>query len=127
MPNLEDSDAVQTAVLFNTAAYDNFGNTTVGEPQEIPVRWTTSRRQALDPKGNTVALSAQVVVYQDIYPGAQMWLGTLAQWNQVSGNPSTVDEELHEVISFSSTPDIKGRNGRRSVNLMRYRDKNQNQ
>ena len=127
MPGLETSNLNQKAVLFPFTAYDRAGQPTVGEPQEIPVRWLTVRKQAVDAKGNTVLLSAQAIVGVSVYPESQMWLGTLADWLATSSNPSTVDEELCEVVTYNGTPDIKSRDYYQTLGLMRLRDKNVNQ
>lgn len=112
--------------MFPFTGYGRDGQPTVGEPVEIPVRWNTVRRQAVDAKGNTVLLSGQAVVDRTIYPESQLWLGTLEAWFLESANPSTVDEELCEVVTYNSTPDIKGRSNFRTVGLMRLKDKGVN-
>ena len=128
MPALEVSTAIQKAVLWPfTPGYDRFGQQIVGEPVEINVRWKTSRRTVTDPRGNTVTLNAEADVFQEVEPGSRMWLGTLDQWNQISSNPATVNEELCQVMTFDSIPDIKGRLAYMKVGLMKFHDTNQNQ
>ena len=92
-------------------------------PQEIPVRWNITRTVAQDPQGNNIMLDAQVIVARKIEPGSRMWLGTLAEWVGTGTGSGASDEELHEVKTISETEDIKGRNIRRELGLMRLHNK----
>ena len=119
MPALESLDRKQKAAYWEayTAAnqLDNYGQRNVKSPVELKVRWVEGQREMLDAQGNSIAVDATAVVDRVIPLGSILWLGALAD----VPNPIT---QLHEVISRENTPDIKGRNMRRTVGLKRFRD-----
>src|SRR5882757_2595614 len=116
MPPLERTDLLQRAVLWSASGRDRYGQVTVGDPVEITVRWLDQQSQMLDPQGNTVTVDVTVVVQQDIKIGSQMWLGELADLIGTGSEPET---GRMEVKAFNSTLDIKARNNRRTIGLMR--------
>lgn len=121
MPPLETDDLDHKAVLWALAGYDRYGRPKVGAPEEVDVRWTWRRSEALDPQGNTVSLDADVAVDRKIKPGSKMWKGELADWY---GTGSAGDDsELMEVVTYAEADDLKARETRRQVGLKRYQDK----
>ncbi len=128
MPALEVTDLNQLALLWPATGFDSFGQPVVGAPVEIPVRWLTKRREVLDAKGDKIALDATAVVRQEVPMGSHVWLappGTrkgqaLNVWYGTGS--SGVPNELMEVKTFNLTPDLKARNQRRELGLMRLHD-----
>lgn len=120
MPAPETSHRFQPAVLWPVIGFDSYGQFTVGPPEEIRVRWTNSRQETLDPKGNVIALDATAVVDMEIGVGSKMWLGELSAWY---GTGSGVQQDgLMEVKTISIAPDVKNRFVMRTLGLMLYKD-----
>lgn len=121
MPPLETSDLHQKAVLWPFLNYDRFGQPVVSDDhEEIPVRWEWGHREMLDSKGNTIGVDAVVVVDRRITLGSNLWLG---ESQDVPAGTSFTSErnELCQVIFYSEIPDIKGREVRRLVGLIRLK------
>lgn len=124
MPAFETMDLHQTAVLWTKEGTDDYGQplrSATGE--EISVRWETGRRQGLDGQGSVVAHDASVVVDRLVGIGSLMWLGTFDDLPG-TGTPNlrTPDSDVMEVVDYYETPDIKNRNIRRVVKLIRHSD-----
>jgi hypothetical protein len=122
MPPLETNDRQQRACVW-TVANNRYGQKRVtGGPAEITVRWNDVHKQVRDAEGNTVTIEAEVVLGDDeVAIGQIMWLG------RIKDLPGTGFEHVPEVgimIVYGSykTPDIKGRNFRRTLQLMRLTD-----
>lgn len=120
MPPLETLDRRQRAVLWPAVGVDQYGRTTHGAPREIAVRWVEKRHNVLLPSGDTVPSDAIAVVAEEVRVGSLLALGALTLW--MGSGSGDDDNNLHEVIAASTTPDIKNRNTRRTLTLMKYRD-----
>lgn len=124
MPALERSDLNQRCLYWPFSGYDAFGQPTVSTtPTEIPCRWVWTHREAVDAKGNTIALDADIALALSPHVGAHLWLGTLEQWNGTGSGSATVDQDLCEVQLSKNVPDVKGRVHRYTVSVMRLHDK----
>lgn len=130
MPPIEMMDMLQTAVVWQALARANRkGETQVGEPEEIPVRWTWGRSQTIDARGNHINIDANAVVDQSIPLGSLIALGKLEDWLDVGTAPisslSTLNE-LMVVVTYREVTDIKHRpeqgHIRRRLGLRRYKD-----
>ena len=110
---MENSSLEQKAVLWAANGSDDYGDVTIDAKIEINVRWEEGRKEALDANGKTSAIDSTVYVDRTIPVGSIMWLGTL---KTVADPPVN----LRQVMNFESIPDLKGRNFRRSVVLMKY-------
>lgn len=122
MPAPETTGRLQTMVLWEAHGTDDYGQIAVLPPIELFVRWNTKRTESLDPLGNTVALDAVVIVDRKVTIGSIVWLGELADWLGTGSGSGMNDSELHEVITYSETPDIRSRVRRRELGLRRYKD-----
>jgi len=80
---------------------------------ELKVRWVPRQSDALDAQGETIRLDVRVKLNQDVAIGGLMWLGAL------TALPTTVTN-LFEVVSFDSTPNLKGKSYDRWAGLQRY-------
>lgn len=120
MPPIETAFRCQTAVLWEADGYDDYGSPKVLAPVELNVRWEEVQTEALDAKGNTIAIDAVVVVDRVIAEGSIMWQGKLDDIPGTTGIPT--DGNLKQVIKYSDIPDIKARYCRRLVYLMRWSD-----
>lgn len=112
MPVLEKVSREQDAVLWSRMGFDGHGEPELASPTAIKVRWNQARREVIDATGAPVAVDATVVVDRDIVLGSRMWLG------HITDLPSPVTEQM-EVVSFTKTPDIKGREYLRTVGVRR--------
>lgn len=120
MPPLVTRHRHEAAVLWPAGIYpDESGSPTVGNPIEIRVRWEERQQDVDDPLRGTIRLDAVVVVDREIAEGSRMWRGCLSAWPAT--NATVRDSELMEVVRYSETPDLKGRNRRRVVGLRRSR------
>lgn len=108
----------QKAVLWTASGFDENGQPTVGAtPTQVCCRWNRVRRQARDPKGNPITITAEVVVKQDVEPGSIMYEGSLEQYQAETSGQAP----LLEVVTFNHTPDLKNRAKYRQLSLMAYR------
>ena len=117
MPAFETMDLVHTAVYWEATGVDDYNNPTIlsNVGIEIPCRWTEGLAETLDAKGNVIAADASVVVDRELAIGSVMWLGKLVDLP----DPPT---DLKYIKFRKATSDIKGRNTRRTVLLMKYSD-----
>ena len=119
MPPLEEACRNQKAMLWAKDGIARDGSYTVSSTgTEIKVRWENQRTEALDPNGETIAVDAVVIVAQTIVVGSIMWLG--AESDLPSGLVPI--SNIMQVVSFSSVPDVKGRQFRKRVGLVRFTD-----
>lgn len=123
MPGFEQRDRYQVALLWAaTGAFDDFAVPVVAAPVEIRVRWVDGQSESLDPDGQTVSLDGTAVVNQFVPIGSRMWLGTLDQWYAAPGSGGD-DDQVREVKTYNGVPDIKVRNLRYKLGLMKWRSK----
>ena len=115
MPAIESQNRHQDTTLWAPSGVDRNGEVTVSTPVDIKTRWDESLTASIDETGTPTASNGTVVVDQDIEEGSIMRLGLVADL------PSPVITGLFEVVSFSKTPDIKGRQFARTVTLKRYK------
>lgn len=118
MPAPEHDNRRQKAVLWTRKGVNRQGQLKLNSPAEIIVRWKWVRREIVDRQGNTVAIDAEVVTVQDIPVGSVLWLGKLTDLPD-DGLPT---EDVMQVITAPTTPDIKGRFKMRTLMLMRMKD-----
>lgn len=120
MPPLETHDLRQRAVLWSADGTADSGESTFAPPVEIACRWVDGERTAPGPDGGTQTLSATAVVAAAVYAGDCMRLGTLAEWQALTG--TGIDTGVMEVVTAGVTVDIKNRNTRRELGLAKFRD-----
>jgi hypothetical protein len=123
MPPIESSKRKQDAVYWPIAGVNEHGESYVGDPVALKVRWEYRNEQVVDPKGNVIGVQAVVVVDRVIAPESKMWLGKLSDLSDDQLD-ETNDEinQLMEVVYYNEVPDLKGRRKRRIVGLTRYMD-----
>lgn len=116
MPAQETTSRHQKAVLWAANGVTDYGKIKVDAAAEIDVRWEEGLQEAVDPNGETIAIDAMVVVDQDVVVGSIMWLGE-------KDDLATPPVDLKQVVSFNKIPDIKGREFRRTIGLIRFSNK----
>lgn len=121
MPAFETMDLHDTAVLWVRSGKDKYNEPTVTAPIEVMVRWTFTDSRMVNKNGDEVQLDAEVVVSRDVPYDSLLWLGTLSDWQGVGSGGQ--DTELMQVKVKRYAQDIKGRNTRRTLGLMRYKNK----
>ena len=109
----EDDYRFQKSVLWTIAGYDGHGDVKVNAGVEIDVRWEERRSETLDANGNSIATDATVVVGQEVAVSSIMWLGNLVD---VASPPVN----LKQVVVYNCIPDVKCREFRRTVGLVKY-------
>jgi hypothetical protein len=86
----------------------------------------------MDPQGNTISVDVTAVVDRRIRPGSLMWIGCVDDLNLVGtafagagAEPRAFypDRGIHEVKAYNETKDVRGRERRHTVGLMRWRDR----
>ena len=130
MPPPSRKCLVQTALLWEVATgnqkTDAYGEIQVQAPVEIPVRWETHQTESVSfqAQGATVAFEAVVLVDREIAVGSLLWLGSFSDWygTGTGGDADGLNGELHQVNAYSEVPNVKGRDPRRIVKLIRYKD-----
>lgn len=120
MPQPEEDDKVEDAVLWSFTGQDPNGLRQVGAPANIRVRWVNTKRDTKSPNAAQSTTDAQMSVNQSVPVGSLMWLGTVATI-PVSG--IFPDGELMEVISGQHGKDIKGQIDRWEYSMMKYGNK----
>lgn len=126
MPPPETFERNQTALYFEWRGKDRYNEPRVASPREIEVRWEWRQATMLGPQGNPVSVDAQVVVDEDIVLNSLMWEGGETEW--YGGEPGTSSGSageatfLMQVVATDFVPDIKGREMRRTVGLVFFRD-----
>lgn len=115
MPTPETADRHQTAVLWPATGFDKYGDVTIADADgtQVKVRWEDRKSESLDAQGNTIGTDATVVVDRVIAVGSIMWQG---KKDDLADPPVN----LKQVVEYSAIPDVKGRNIRRVVKLVRY-------
>jgi len=119
MPPIERVNRHDDAILWDVTGVDAYGEPLRDDPVELKVRWENNRSEMLDANGQSITVDATAVVAQDVTVGALMWQGLLDDWYGTGSSGS--DNGLCQVVAFSKIPDLKGRNYRRTVGLMRFR------
>jgi len=119
VPAVEVVDFIHYAVLWRRTGQDRFGKPVTSAPTQVRCRWIETRKEKTDAQGNTVTIDAQVYINTDIVVGSLMWKGRLTE---LLGTASPLSGNIMQVINFTKTPDLKGRNHRSMVSVMRYMD-----
>lgn len=121
MPPIEEHDRWQKAVHWPITGKTRHNEPTKGAAEELDARWKWGRRSVTSAQGTPVAVDATVIVVQEVAVGDLMWLGELSEWNATgSAGPNT---SVMEVLTYSETPDIKGRFVRYELGLAYFRDR----
>ena len=113
MPPLETHDRRQDAVLWVANGTDDYGEAKVDAKVPLKVRWVEKQQETTDPQGNLILSDVVVVVDRVIPVNSIMWLG---KEDDVADPPV----DLHQVVRYNQTGDLKNRNIRRVVYLIRY-------
>lgn len=124
MPALERIGRYQKAVMWPyTGRRDGFGETQIGSPVELVVRWTFTESNDSGAQEETDKLVASAVSAVSIPLDSIMWLGALADWStaRTTAEANGTDIKLYIVKSTKDTPDIKGRQIKHRVDLSRYK------
>ena len=137
MPPLERTDLLDSAVVWPMLSrggyrgiplqqpYDPYGEPiVVAVPRQIDVRWVGKQTRMLDKDGNAIALDATMVLDEE---SAEVPVGSIVYHGALediagTGSFTSPENELYQIKMFSTTPDIKNRNNRRTAGLMRFRD-----
>lgn len=119
MPPVETFERHDKAVLWAKTGVGRYGEPTLAAPVELVVRWDDKKIEMADKQGDIVSYDALVVVTQDILIGSLMWHGGL---DDLPGTAYQPESDVMEVKVFDKCPDLKGRNYRRVVGLMRTKD-----
>lgn len=124
MPAFESKDRYQAATVWDNAGTNTHGETVLGAPRQIRVRWTLKRMESTDPQGNTISLDGILVTNEAIKIGSAVFLGTLDEWYGVSGTGSAlVSAEVYRIANYRETPSIKRRQTQRSCGIQRMGNK----
>src|SRR5262245_35698622 len=120
MPGAERRDQPQPAVLLRKLGVDEANEPVLADAEEILVRCIKGRAQVPDPQGTLITLDARALVTEEIAIGSLLWLGELADW--LGTGSVAVNTELHEVVTYTETNDLKGRHTTRRLGLRKFRD-----
>lgn len=118
MPPLEQFDLLDYAVLCPFSGFDGYGMPTRDTPQEIMCRIERTKRQFIDPQGNTITTDAWMAVGLEVTVHSTVVLGRLSNW---LGTGSAIDEEeeVYEVAALEIIPDVDNREIRYEIGLIR--------
>ena len=122
MPQLEEMDQHQDALLWPKTGDDAFGQAThdLSDGAAIPIkcRWVNKRRLSSDAQGNPITIDATVTTNRSIEVGSLMWLGRLVD---LPGTSPVPESKTMIVVSHDDAFDLKGRFRRRDYMLQYYR------
>lgn len=118
MPNIESQDRPHQVVYWAAGTPGNYGKVTVEQPVQLDVRWRAVKANPKSAQSQSENITATATVNQDTPVNGLMWRGKLTE---LPTDLSTLTE-LYEIVSFTSTPDIKGRFYHREASLRRYRN-----
>lgn len=127
MPPPTEFHFQQRAVVWPaTGAYNDEGEPLVDVPEETDCRWNWGRSEALDARGNVIALDVTVRVPQEYPVNSRMWLAS--DWDQEPleewyGIGSAGDKtEMMYVRTHQIIEDIRGDAVSYVLGLARYKD-----
>lgn len=124
MPSLEQKDRYQQVVVWDASGTNSHGESVLGYPRQIRVRWRLKRMESTDPNGNTISLDGTMVTAEEMKIGSAVFLGTLDEWYGHSGTGSgLVDSETYRVANYPEGYDLKHRHTRRTCGLQRMGNK----
>jgi hypothetical protein len=107
----------QKAVLWAYHSNGNQGETrVVSTAVELDVRWEEKQTERLDPQNKPIATDYDVVVDRDVAIGSILWFGELDDWTLASAT------DYRQVVTSEKVTDLRGRNPRRVLGLIRYTD-----
>jgi len=118
MPPMESTCRNQFAVMWVPSGHTRTGDKTVSAGVELGVRWEDATETNRPNKSDEEQFDAMVVVNQDVVVGSIFWKGK----EEDLPDPVTNATNLYEVIRFIKTPDVKGRNFRRTCLLKKWSD-----
>lgn len=118
MPPPERTGKYQDALVFAKTGYDVVGEQTVGNPTHYRVRIEFTTKQVIGSEGNPISLVAFLMIDSALTIGSILYPGTLAQWNGVGSGET--DNDLYEVTTDETIPDVKGRTMEYEYGLTRY-------
>src|SRR5215475_12577466 len=129
MPPIETIDFHDKAMLWRVVGVDAYGQPKHSEPpEEICVRWITTKTHESTAFGSSIKLDATLYVDQEIPIDSLLWKGCQEEWEDNffgtgSGSANEVDFEseqnLYIVKRYKETPDIKGIEVRRELGLVK--------
>lgn len=119
MPVLEQMDRYDKAVLWPFAGYDLSGQPYVSQDgrEEVEVRWNHQRKQVMDAAGNTVVIDGTVIIDRAVTVGSVLWEG---EESDIPGTAYTPESNLFLVYSSNNSKDLKGRNTRYELMVVRH-------
>jgi hypothetical protein len=116
MPPLERSMLHSKAVVWSGVTVDRDGDPKLDpQPREIDARVVWGQRQMLTPQGGLAPVDAQLETDEELAVGEVVWDGRLADFDPDG------DFTLMEVATYSSTPDVKGRESKLRYGLVYFR------
>jgi hypothetical protein len=72
----------------------------------------------MTPDGQPIAIDVTAVVDQDVPLGSAFWEGAVEDLP----SPQVPNQDVYEVVTFTKTPDRRGRDFYREITLIRKRD-----
>lgn len=121
MPPIEQEDRLQDALLWLADGVNEYGETLLGSPEPVKVRWVNKRRQATNPTGGTATVDATVVLDREVPVGSNMYEGTFEDYYELGTSGDRAG--IMEVVTMDVTPDINNREFRYEAGLAFYRER----
>ncbi len=117
MPQLEADFRHRWALLWPATGVNDYGVTTVGNRDEIAVRWDESKSRGGDPNSEGTAFPTELIVARTIPVGSMLWLGKVTD---LPGTSEVPERDLMRVTTYREVYDEKGRHRRRLITLARW-------
>lgn len=110
---METDHRFQDAILWRFSSYTDDGMEKVDSPVALKVRWEATDREINTPDRGPIRADALVVLKIDVPLLSILRLGKISELDDPPG-------DLFQVQVFNKTPDIKGKNYRRTALLTKY-------
>ena len=116
MPPIERTSIPQKAVVWDLVGRDDYGQEQVSEGREIDCEWPQNFSESQGNQDTKESSNDTLVVNEELQFGSILWFGAYIDLPTGTASP----EPLYVIVGRSSSPDIKGRNFRRTITVARY-------
>lgn len=116
MTSIEKVYIPQRAILWRFVRFDNYGQPTVSDAEEIDGEWPQGLSESNANQDSKETSSNEVVVNESIPIHSVLWFG---EYNDLPTGTAEDPSPLYTVVGRNEQPDIKGRATRYTLTVSR--------